>query len=101
MSFYEDARTEVATVPGGWASESGEKANESPNRKVGVLSLRPTGNWHRLPAIPQPEGWDALTSAYRKLAPAPRNPPTGRLVIVHSSRTSGRTPDRRQGTEPV
>jgi len=36
-----------------------EKAHESPNRKVGVLSLRPTGNG----------------------AAAPRNPPTGRLGI--------------------
>jgi len=67
-----------------------EKSRESPNRQVGVLSLQPTRNKGMLRVIPQPAGWGAFTSAYKKQRHAPRNPPTGsRLGILHSSLTAG------------
>jgi hypothetical protein len=55
---------------------------QSPNRRVGVHQLQPTVE-QRLFAIPQPEGWGTLTSAYCRAA-AFCNPPTGRLGIFHS-----------------
>src|SRR5712692_4454749 len=81
---------------------------QSPNRKVGDLSLQPTSRLQRISPNPPPEGWGSFTSAYKQTAthlpqspnrkvgdlslqPTSRlqrispNPPTGRLGIFHSS----------------
>jgi hypothetical protein len=51
--------------------------------------------------IPQPAGWGAFTSAYRKQRPAPRNPPTGRLGCFHFSLYARERNGPSRRTEPL